>query len=228
MLFGESSSWASFPSFVMRRSPSVSISSLPTGNRSFRFASPIREITVGCRLSSVAETTPCGLFSMKYSIPGIGNRLSVHADAGNLRIEFEIGVAGRLQPSTVTRPFRNRLPLPGFWFPSSSRPETCQALSFPPSLPPPSGIIFVLQDTVLTSCKPQRDDRPRRQDTIPCSALSPPRKAEPSLLSDSVLRVRPPNLMSNVSVNSSFFKYMARACDGSNLPFLSSPAEGLS
>lgn len=27
-----------------------------------------QEITVGCRLSSVAETTPCGLFSMKYSI----------------------------------------------------------------------------------------------------------------------------------------------------------------
>ena len=25
--------------------------------------------------------------------PGIGNRLSVHADAGNLRIEFEIGAA---------------------------------------------------------------------------------------------------------------------------------------
>ena len=53
-----------FPSFVIKRSPTVSLSRRPTGNRSFRFCPLIRSITVFSRLSSVADTTPDGLFNI--------------------------------------------------------------------------------------------------------------------------------------------------------------------
>ena len=64
---GDSRSCAIAPSFVIIRSPSVSLSSLPTGKRSFLLLVLIRSITVVHVLSSVAETTPAGLLSIKYS-----------------------------------------------------------------------------------------------------------------------------------------------------------------
>ena len=66
--FGESSRWERAPSFVISSSPSVSLSSRPTGKRSFLAASLKRSSTVRSRRSSVAETTPAGLWSIQYSI----------------------------------------------------------------------------------------------------------------------------------------------------------------
>ena len=51
-----------------QQQPSVSLSSRPTGKRSFLAASLKRSSTVRSRRSSVAETTPAGLWSIQYSI----------------------------------------------------------------------------------------------------------------------------------------------------------------
>lgn len=64
-LDGDKRLWDSSPSSVMSSSPSVSISSLPTGNRLFTGTESFnRSRTVVCRLSLVALTQPAGLFSM--------------------------------------------------------------------------------------------------------------------------------------------------------------------
>ena len=59
-LDGDKRLWDSSPSSVMSSSPSVSISSLPTGNRLFTGTEPFnRSRTVVCRLSLVALTQTC-------------------------------------------------------------------------------------------------------------------------------------------------------------------------
>ena len=99
---GEISRWASWPSSVSSTSPVTSRSSRPTGPRPRRrSASGSRSSTVLRRRSSVAVTTPAGLFTMMYCGPAsTGPAPSTLTRPGST---FMAGSAATA-PSTRTRP----------------------------------------------------------------------------------------------------------------------------